>query len=180
MVHNGTNSRFPSVRLPDDGPISPEAWSQRPAFGDLTRFWLSRHQMFRDLMSDLRARLRACEGGDLDPTDPDTALHRDGRFLCQEMLGHHGVEDSVYFPRLIVLQPSIAPWIERLHSDHQDIGCSLDRLSQSLSQVRDGARAVALVSSRLTAVMELKLRHMQAEEETVVPVILTLGEDQLR
>lgn len=159
-------------------------WQSHRNFDGLTRFWLERHMMFRDLA----ARLQAETEGFLDRRSEGRIyggrLARFGGFLINELHGHHHVEDHHYFPVLAGLEPGLAKGFALLDADHQALDGHLHGLAEEtnalLKALASGpapaARdAAAALQARLRGFGGFLDRHLTDEEELVVPVILEHG-----
>jgi len=161
--------------------IPREAWQAHPNFGGMVQFWLERHLMFRQLLDRLETEAQASLSNDLDPKAYAARLSRLGGFFLQQLHGHHHIEDTHYFPRLIQLDPRLERGFGILDTDHH----ALDGLLNSFA---DGANAVLQApdpKSMRTATGDLEQqigrfqtflnRHLTDEEDLIVPVILKSG-----
>jgi iron-sulfur cluster repair protein YtfE (RIC family) len=156
-------------------------WRGHPNFGELVRFWMERHVMFRELM----ARLRTETQGFLDAKTELAAyaprLSRYGGTFLNQLHGHHQIEDMHYFPQLIGLEPRIAAGFDLLERDHEAIDPMLQDFAASANKVLQapgaGAarEAAGAFHDRLEGFNRLLHRHLEDEEEIVVPVILESG-----
>src|SRR5690606_25763111 len=84
---------------------------------------------------------------------------------------HHSMEDNHLFPAMRSAVPELAPLIDRLDEEHQELDALLERIHTSLE-----ARAVAELAHDFAALESLLLRHLAAEEEHVVPAFLRVLE----
>ena len=159
--------------LPRDG------WESHPNFDGLVKFWLSRHGMFREVLERLRDGSHAYLDGKVDPARHARETGRYAGFLLNELHGHHEIEDHHYFPVLEGLDPRLTRGFELLDRDHQALDGHIhdmaERTNAFLAAVREGdARDPA---GRLDAALEgfegFLNRHLEDEEDLVVPVILT-------
>ena len=157
------------------------SWEAQAHFGGLVQFWLERHMMFRKLMELLRSDAEKMLDGDADPRRYGGRLSRYGAMLVNELHGHHTIEDVHYFPVLAGREASVARGFEILDADHH-------ALDGHLASFTDGANGVLtrldapqfhdLVGgfhSDLLRLERLLDRHLEDEEELVVPVILKHG-----
>ena len=83
-------------------------WQDHPDFNGLAAFWLDRHLNFRRMMKMLTQDAEARIDQALAPQDHARRLHRLGSSLLNELIGHHQIEDSAYFPELARLEPRIS------------------------------------------------------------------------
>ena len=177
-------------RLPDEYrwllPQYPrDGWLRHPNMGAHTRFWLQIHSSFRRAGDEL---------------DEITRLHRENEIpteafrgamapRLQHFLGslehHHQMEDHVFFPRFTAAEPLVAKGIDLLEADHEAIDRAIHqtvRDANALLQASDGDAALkasenyARTSETLVAFMR---KHLDDEEEIVMPLILDRGERAL-
>ncbi len=77
-----------------------EGWSTHKNFSELTKFWLSRHVMFRKTLETLRSESDYFLEGARDPQRYGTLMTKVGSFFVNELHIHHHIEDHFYFPLL--------------------------------------------------------------------------------
>ena len=153
-------------------------WEAHPNFSPLTRFWLQRHLMFRELLEKLQGGTR----GYLDDVMDERAYGRNAARLAQmflqELHGHHNIEDHHYFPLLSGLDERLEKGFALLDADHHALDGHLNALAEGTNAMLRGlsgpdprAGAGAL-DDRLTEFGAFLNRHLVDEEELVVPVIL--------
>ena len=156
-----------------------EAWEAHPQFSGLVQFWLERHMMFRKLMEVLEGDAQAVLDRSLDPQQYAARLSRFGGMLVSQLHGHHQIEDAHYFPTLAALDKRIAPGFEILDKDHHALDGIIDRFTISANGVLQAAvddeaarEKSAKLLTELGSFERLLGRHLNDEEELVVPVIL--------
>ena len=161
-----------------------EGWQSHSNFNDMTRFWLDRHLMFRDVIGKLQAETM----GFLDQPEDRFAptLHRYTGFFLNQLHGHHGIEDHHYFPLLIEIDPRIAPGFALLESDHKELDGHIqmlaDKTNAVLQALTAGEDAKGVADRLLSAQQGFERflhRHLTDEEELVVPLILEYGPPDL-
>ena len=155
-------------------------WQGHPNFGQLVQFWLSRHAMFRQVTETLLtgAQKVLWSGADIEAFHP--RLARMGGFFLQELHTHHTVEDDHYFPQLIGLEPKLDRGFAVLDADHHALDALLDDFAKTANAAlqsdaashRDTLGAFHTHLTRLSRSLE---RHLQDEEELIVPIILKTG-----
>lgn len=160
-------------------------WGDHANFGPTTRFYLDRHAMFREAL----AVMRRLADEALDAPRPGEAFGRDfarvGQFFLRELSGHHQIEDVHYFPALTRLEPRLIRGFDILEADHHAIHARLDRFAAetnaALAGLRSGApkRGLAALAGGLVGMERLLDRHLEDEEELVIPVMLDHGEAAL-
>mgnify|MGYP005854995611 CR=1 FL=1 len=170
-----TRDRFPPdlVTLLADWPRA--GWSDVPGFEGLAAFWLDRHLGFRDLMSGLRLDAEHMSGGRIDPQRWQGRLLRGGEQLVQGLIGHHQIENANYFPAMVKLEPRLARGFELLDRDHHALDGLLDGFVASANhalQSNDPREAALAFHTSLAPFERQLIRHLQDEEDLIIPVIL--------
>ena len=162
-------------------------WERHRNLGEVARFWLQRHAMFRDLDRILRDGIQAALDGGDEAARFRPWLHRHlGLFLWQ-LEEHHGVEDDHYFPLFRRAEPELAAGFELLERDHDALHAALERLAMRANDVlQSGPRGAGAFSSSLGRLHAAQValspelgRHLDDEEDLVVPLMLERGETAL-
>lgn len=180
------------ARLPEElrfllGDYPRRIWGEHPNFGPTTRLYLDRHAMFRECLHVMR-RL-AAEGLDVHapPTDLGPQFGRVGSFFLHELTLHHMIEDQRYFPALARLEPRLERGFEILDRDHHAIHDALERFESvanaSLKVLAAGTpesrRSLADLETELGRLARILDRHLEDEDEVVIPLMLDRGEAAL-
>jgi hypothetical protein len=154
-------------------------WQSHRNFDGLTRFWLERHLMFRELTGRLSGETESFLDGGSDARLYGSRMSRLAGFLLNELHGHHHVEDQHYFPVLSGLDPRLERGFELLDADHHALDGHLHGLAEAANtalraiQSGPGARdAAGALQARLGGFGRFLDRHLTDEEDLVVPVIL--------
>jgi hemerythrin-like domain-containing protein len=150
-------------------------WDTHPNCGLLTRFWLDRHLMFRRLSELLRSDTQARIDRALEAQDHLHRLNRFGGMLVGELHGHHQIEDHHYFPRLGRLEPVLERGFALLDADHHVLDERLASFTRSANDVLSGGEPGPFLDA-LDAFDALLVRHLEDEEDLIVPVLLKHGE----
>ena len=164
-----------------------EQWQGHANLGEMARFWLSRHAMFRELagmISGIEAEFRE---GRLSAAEFPRQLVPRLQFLLSQLNVHHQIEDLHYFPIFRAADARLARGFDVLEGDHHAIHADMDRtvettnaLLQALSGNPDArtrcGEAYALASG---ALLKGLIRHLDDEEDLIVPLILDRGEAAL-
>lgn len=159
-----------------------EIWTGHPNFGGLTAFWLERHGMFRQVLSRLVSDTQAM----LDNRAPryGAEMPRLAGFLLNQLHGHHGIEDDHYFPMFRAFDARLQTGFDLLDSDHHALHFHMERLADQsnavLRTMQSGDKPQDQVARLLTVQEEFQKflgRHLEDEEDLIVPIILEYGAD---
>ncbi|MCU0908016.1 MAG: hemerythrin domain-containing protein [Rhodobacteraceae bacterium] len=166
--------------LLDDYPR--DGWATHPQFEGLVAFWLQRHQMFRDLMGLIATDAEAAMDRRLGGRAYAARLSQLGGGLVQNLHGHHQIEDHHYFPVLRRHDARIAIGFDLLDADHHAMDGLLSGFAEAANAaIRAAEDPGALVdrAADLRACMadfrRMLARHLDDEEDLIVPVILRSG-----
>lgn len=154
-------------------------WETHPNFDGMTRFWLDRHLMFRDVLERLRSGSEAYLNKGIDPVRHAQETSQYAGFLLNQLHTHHNVEDQHYFPQLQSLDARLESGFALLDADHH----ALEGHIQTLADTTNAYLQVATQPVARDRVGDLHIalaqferfldRHLTDEEDLVVPVILT-------
>jgi iron-sulfur cluster repair protein YtfE (RIC family) len=106
-------------------------------------------------------------------------------FFLSELDAHHRIEDLSYFPLFRAAEPRLDRGFAVLERDHEAIHETLARLAEAANaflraedpdRLRALAEIYAGVTDELLAGLE---RHLDDEEDLVIPLILDRGEDEI-
>ncbi|GAB5374962.1 MAG: hemerythrin domain-containing protein [Acuticoccus sp.] len=161
-----------------------EVWPNHRNLGQLARMWLGRHGMFRELGTEIGARTDGFRNGKAgDPATFMSWLAPRFNFFLRELHGHHMIEDQHYFPVFRAADNHLARGFDILDADHETIdrfihelaeaGVALDRAIAS-GNATDGESV--LLAERLHATLGALHRHLDDEEDLIVPLILDRSE----
>jgi iron-sulfur cluster repair protein YtfE (RIC family) len=175
--------RFLARRHPRAG------WAARAGLGAVARFWLARHQAFRELDEIIRSGSQAALDQGHYPARLRSWLGRHLQALLWQLEEHHQVEDQHYVPVFRRSEPRLAPGFEVLERDHEALHETLAvialRANAVLTHGNDDRAAFAFrgnLERFLDAHRELGqglLRHLDDEEDLVIPLLLERGEGSL-
>lgn len=156
-----------------------EAWEADPNFSGLIRFWLDRHLMFRRLIGTMIAETEQTLEAGMDERRYGAHLSRYGSMFVGELHGHHSVEDMHYFPVMKTLDTRVAEGFDILDRDHHAIDGHLTAFAEAangaLGRIAGGQPArddIASFLGDLKRVEGFLNRHLEDEEDLVVPVLL--------
>ncbi len=150
-------------------------WEGHANFTALTRFWLDRHMMFRDVLGRMVSDGQGLLDGRIAPERHMCETQRLAGFLMNELMAHHHIEDAHYFPQLIGLDPRISAGFEVLDADHVALDGHIRSTVEDVNAyLRAGDRTAAgRLHENLNRFDRFIDRHLTDEEDLVVPVILT-------
>ena len=158
-----------------------EAWEADPQFHGLVSFWLERHMMFRKLMGHMTQETQAFLDGNRDAAGFAQGTARYGGLFVNQLHGHHQIEDHHYFPILRTRDARIETGFDLLDADHHALDGILNRFVEQANAAIQGATgpdpkagAGALLDG-LGTLDRLISRHLEDEEDLIVPVILRDG-----
>lgn len=154
--------------------------------GAFTTFYLERHEMFRRMTERMRQDAEAMLSGNLTPERHAAMLSRLGGQFLSALHGHHQIEDDHYFPRLMKLQSNVAHAFDLLEADHGEISNALSAFQndangaiQAAMNEQDIREATGAFHEGLLGLETLLARHLEDEEDIVVPLMLKYGEESV-
>jgi iron-sulfur cluster repair protein YtfE (RIC family) len=163
-----------------------EQWQGHTNLGDMARFWLSRHEMFRELsgaIGEIEGRYR---DGALSAAEFPRLLVPRLQFLLSQLNVHHQIEDYDYFPIFRAADARLARGFDVLEGDHHAIHADMDRTAESCNALLralqgsgDRARCAEAYAEASGALLKGLIRHLDDEEDLIVPLILDRGEEAL-
>ncbi len=168
-----------------------EHWEGHANLGEMARFWLSRHDMFRELATMIQTIETQFRAGALTPTEfPDQLVPR-LQFLLSQLNVHHQIEDLHYFPIFRAAEARLARGFDVLEGDHHAIHADMAKtadtanallraLSANFAGDADALRHCGDdYASASGALIKGLIRHLDDEEDLIVPLILDRGEAAL-
>jgi iron-sulfur cluster repair protein YtfE (RIC family) len=90
---------------------------------------------------------------------------------CRVVAIHHTIEDQTMFPGLAARVPSLAPVIERLSQEHEQIAAVLTALDDALVAMVTDPAGLRQVQTRAEQLAAQLLAHLAYEEEQLLPAI---------
>jgi hemerythrin-like domain-containing protein len=164
-----------------------EQWAGHAKLGEMARFWLARHAMFRELTAMIRQIEKEFLAGRLPPQEFAGAFVPRLQFLLSQLEVHHQIEDYHYFPIFRAADARLARGFDVLEGDHHAIHADMARVAETANAL---LRALAGDADSLRArtddyaaasgtLLKGLLRHLDDEEDLIVPLILDRGEAAL-
>jgi len=164
-----------------------EQWQGHANLGAMATFWLSRHAMFRELAGMVERIGDDFRGGAFTATRFPQLLVPRLQFLLQQLDVHHQIEDYHYFPIFRAADDRLARGFDVLEEDHHAIHAGMaetadtaNTLLRALQSDGDTLRRCgddyAAASGQM---IRFLMRHLDDEEDLIVPLILDRGEEAL-
>jgi len=164
-----------------------EQWEAHVNLGGMARFWLSRHAMFRELSATIGTITADFREGRLAAPDFPRLLVPRLQFLLSQLGAHHQIEDYHYFPIFRAADDRLARGFDVLEEDHHAIHADMARTAEAtnalLRALAGDADTVRRCGDDYAAASGVLLgglmRHLDDEEDLIVPLILDRGEEEL-
>ena len=162
-------------------------WQAHSNIHGMAGFWLQRHDMFREMGVLLTGGIADYREGRKDAREFAAFFAPRLNLFLGNLDGHHNVEDHHYFPVFAKAEPRLKRGFDILDGDHHLIHDALERnaetanaflraLQESEDRQRFAADAYADENSRLIAMLK---RHLDDEEDLIIPLILDRGDRDL-
>lgn len=163
------------------------SWPPRREIGAVAKFWLDIHDGFRGFAGKLDAATGEFREGRVTPTHFRSWFAPRLDMFLSHLDGHHRIEDYQYFPLFVAAEGRLKRGFEVLESDHAVIHAAMDRLvdtangfltvaADDADRLRFAGDAYADASDRLLRLLD---RHLDDEEDLIVPLIIERGEHDL-
>lgn len=173
--------RFLIDRYPRD------MWQEHANLGGMARFWLQRHDMFRELGAMLRDGTGSFREGEMSAAEFQAWFVPRLQFFLGQLHEHHNVEDHHYFPVFQQAEQRLKRGFEVLERDHEIIhetlaanADSANELLKNLNKNNDAGRFSADNYANVSdALLTQLMRHLNDEEDLIIPLILDRGEHAL-
>lgn len=164
-----------------------EVWTSHGNLGEMARFWLSRHVMFRDLGSMLETANAHFRNGTLDARQFAGFFAPRLQFFLQQLHAHHHIEDDHYFPIFRRADERLGRGFDMLDRDHDILGAGIEAsvtAANRFLRALDGppealSRAADEYATCGANLLRGLVRHLDDEEDLIVPLILDRGEEAL-
>jgi hypothetical protein len=163
-----------------------EVWTGHANLGQMARFWLQRHDMFRELGTALTQATAAFRAGTATAEDFRAWFPPRLQFFLQQLHAHHQIEDLHYFPVFQAAEARLARGFDVLEADHRVIHAAIDgavtaanAFIGALAEPDALARAGQAYAAAGDALLGKLTRHLRDEEDLIIPLILDRGEAAL-
>jgi hemerythrin-like domain-containing protein len=164
-----------------------EQWEAHPNLGEMARFWLSRHAMFRELSAAIEQVGAHFRAGKLPPEEFARQFVPRLQFMLNQLNVHHQIEDFHYFPIFRAADQRLARGFDVLEGDHHHIHADMARTAETanalLHSLQGGGDAMRWCGDNYAdasaALLQGLVRHLDDEEDLIVPLILDRSEEVL-
>jgi hemerythrin-like domain-containing protein len=164
-----------------------EQWNAHPNLGEMARFWLSRHAMFRELSGAIEQIAALFRAGKLPPEEFARQFVPRLQFMHGQLNVHHQIEDLHYFPIFRAADERLASGFDVLEGDHHHIHADMARTAEAatalLRSLQGGGDTMRRCSDNYADASGVFLkglvRHLDDEEDLIVPLILDRSEEAL-
>jgi hypothetical protein len=164
-----------------------EQWMAHANLGQMARFWLDRHNMFRDLGEALADATTKFREETVTPHEFQSWFVPRLQFFLQQLHAHHHVEDAHYFPIFRAAESRLLNGFEILEKDHEilheGILKSVDAANEFIKTLHSGNDKARLAGDRYANanadLLRKMLRHLGDEEDLIIPLILDRSEEKL-
>ena len=157
-----------------------EHW-QQPTTAEMARFWLGVHEGFRRHRLHMETVIDHWRGGHSDVVGLHGRLIPAVQQFLQHLDTHHRIESGQYFPTFRTLDDKLAYGIDLLDRDHDVVHEHLETLFKSAMAFHQGLRTpdaadhAARLADTVLAMGPMVIRHLDDEEEIVIPLIQKHG-----
>lgn len=175
--------------LPDDLKVliakyPREDWNRVHTIGELGRFWIERHDMFRELGATLVASIGDLREGAVEPDKFARWFAPRLNHFLGDLQGHHQIEDYQYFPLFAAADARLAHGFELLEEDHHLIHTLLERNAEAATafytDLIGGADTMPYsrdaYATEADSLLKGLMRHLEDEEDLLIPLLLDQGE----
>ena len=163
-----------------------ETWSGHENLGQMAQFWLSRHAMFRELAGSITEGTTAFQAGKIVAAEFPRWLVPRLQFFLEQLHAHHYIEDHHFFPIFRRADERLVRGFDVLEADHNELHHNIDltveaanALLRSMSDEETVKRTAQEFAQASGILMKGLTRHLDDEEDLIVPLILDRGEDEL-
>jgi iron-sulfur cluster repair protein YtfE (RIC family) len=164
-----------------------ETWEGHANLGSMARFWLQRHDMFREIAGALADATTALREGTATSQDFRAWFPPRLQFFLQQLNAHHQIEDLHYFPVFQAAEAKLARGFDVLEADHgtihQSIDATVETANTFLRAATNDVDALRVAGDSYSAASDRLIRqlsrHLGDEEDLIIPLILDRGESAL-
>ncbi|MBF9234925.1 hemerythrin domain-containing protein [Microvirga alba] len=162
-----------------------EVWPAHANLGRTARFWLKRHDMFRELGGALQSATAQFREGLITPSEFQGWFAPRLQFFLSGLNDHHHIEDHAYFPLFRAAEPRLVRGFEVLENDHDVIHQSIEKVMDAANDLLRNLQKDSLQRSAdhyadvSDCLLSGLIRHLDDEEDLIIPLILDRSEEKL-
>ena len=168
-----------------------EQWQGHANLGEMARFWLSRHDMFRELAAMLRAIETEFREGRLSAAEFPRQFVPRLQFMLSQLNAHHQIEDYHFFPIFRAADERLARGFDVLEGDHHAIHADMANVAETANALLRALKGTDVgdadtlrrcgddYAAASAPLLKGLIRHLDDEEDLIVPLILDRGEEAL-
>jgi len=164
-----------------------ETWDTHRNYGEHARFWLRVHGMFRELGGMLKSATHQFREGEVTPAEFHRYFAPRLDYFLGHLEGHHNIEDYQAFPLFRSVDKRLIVGMDLLEEDHGVIhellvksGETGRHLIAALKGDADAQRfALDVYAGHSDKILDWLLRHLDDEEDLVIPSILEHTEEDI-
>jgi iron-sulfur cluster repair protein YtfE (RIC family) len=164
-----------------------DQWDTHPNLGEMARFWLSRHAMFRELSSAIEQIATLFRAGRLPPEEFTRQFAPRLQFMLDQLNVHHQIEDIHYFPIFRAADGRLARGFDVLEGDHHhihgDMALTAETANALLRSLHGAGGTMRRCGDNYAdasgTLLKGLVRHLDDEEDLIVPLILDRSEEAL-
>lgn len=164
-----------------------ETWASHANLGDTAQMWLGRHDMFRKVGGMLSGAIADWREDRVDSDGFARFFVPRLNWFLGNLDGHHNVEDHHYFPVFRRAESRLERGFDILDQDHHIIHAALEANAEAagafLKALEAGGDAIKYAGEAYAdeneRLIRLLMRHLDDEEDLIIPVILDRSESGL-
>jgi hypothetical protein len=164
-----------------------DKWHSHVNLGELARFWLGIHDGFRQSGLTLARGAAEFREGKMTAGEYRLWFRPRLRTFLGHLEGHHTIEDYQFFPAFSAAEPRLVRGFEVLEADHGNIHAAMEEAFEAATaflRAEESDRGQMMRAADRYAAAGQKLlrklgRHLEDEEDLIIPLILDRGEGPL-
>jgi hypothetical protein len=163
-----------------------DVWTGHENLGQMAQFWLSRHAMFRELGASIGEGTSRFQHGKVTAAEFAPWFAPRLQFFLEQLNTHHHIEDHHYFPIFRAADERLVRGFDVLEADHAALHESIMRsvetangLLRSIGEPEAAKREGDAFAQASGELLKGLIRHLDDEEDLIVPLILDRGEAAL-
>jgi hypothetical protein len=156
-------------------------WKNHPRFAGKASFFMNIHRQLidgADWLAEASGQMLDHPTGELRDRLHSSNVVGNAKRLIGFAHGHHDIEDNGYFPQFAKLYPQLDRALALLDGDHDVLDASLNGVDRALAELNAGALdrdKIAALYNQSSAMKHIMRRHIDDEEEVIIPIFLRHG-----